>query len=115
MTIDLTKVRIFIRPGKTDLRKAINGLAVLVEQQMQGEVFSGNVYLFCNQERKLIKALWWDKSGFWLCQKRLEQAKFPWPKTVEAVQELSREQLIMLLDGIDFFNAHRTLYYKKVS
>ena len=120
MTIDLNKVRIFIRPGSTDLRKAVNGLAVIIEQQMKGAVFSGDVYLFCNEGRKLLKALWWDKSGFWLCQKRLEQAKFPWPKTKEEVQELSREQLLMLLDGIDFFKAHRTfgsqtLYYKKVS
>jgi len=115
MTIDLSKARIFIRPGSTDLRKAVNGLAVIIEQKMKSEVFNGDVYLFCNAERKLLKALWWDKSGFWLCQKRLEQAKFPWPKTIEAVKELSRDQLSMLLDGIDFFNAHKTLYYKKVS
>jgi transposase len=115
MTIDLSKVRIFIRPGGTDLRKAANGLSVIIEQQMKGGVFSGDVYLFCNQDRKLIKGIWWDRNGFWLCQKRLEEAKYPWPKTGEAVQELSGEQLTMLLDGIDFFHAHRTLYYKKVS
>ena len=115
MTIDLHKARIFIRPGSTDLRKAVNGLTVLIEQKMKGEVFSGDVYLFCNKERKLLKALWWDNSGFWLCQKRLEEAAFPWPKTMEAVRELRREQLLMLLDGIDFFKAHKTLYYKKVS
>ena len=115
MIIDLNKARIFIRPGNTDLRKAVNGLAMLVEQQMKGEVFSGDVFLFCNQERKLIKAIWWDKSGFWLCQKRLEEEKFPWPESIEAVKELSRQELQMLLDGIDFFKAHKTLYYKKVS
>jgi len=115
MNIDLNKVRIYIRPGRTDLRKAVNGLAVLVEQQMSGEPFSGNVYLFCNRERKLLKALWWDRNGFWLCQKRLEKDKFPWPQTNEAAQELSNEQIIMLLQGIDFFKAHKTLYYKKVS
>ena len=115
MRIDLSKARVFIRPGYTDLRKAVNGLAVIIEQQMEGEVFSGNVYLFCNKDRKLLKALWWDRNGFWLSQKRLEQDKFPWPLTKEAVQELSAEQLTMLLDGIDFFKAHKTLYYKKVS
>ena len=115
MIIDLNKARIFIRPGNTDLRKAVNGLAMLVEQQMKGEVFSGDVFLFCNQERKLIKAIWWDKSGFWLCQKRLEEEKYPWPESIEAVKELSRQELLMLLDGIDFFAAHKPLYYKKVS
>ena len=115
MTIDINKVRIFIRPGYTDLRKAINGLSVMIEQQMSGEPFSGNVYLFCNRERRLLKAVWWDMNGFWLAQKRLEQGKFPWPETAEAVQELSGEELSMVLRGIDFFKAHKTLYYKKVS
>ena len=58
MTIDISKARIFIRPGYTDLRKAVNGLTVMVEQQMAEEPFSGSLYLFCNRERKLLKALW---------------------------------------------------------
>jgi transposase len=115
MTIDLKKVKIFIRPGYTDMRKAANGLAVVVEQQMSGEVFSGNVYLFCSRNRKSIKALWWDNSGFWLSQKRLEKEKFPWPETKEEVKELTAEELQMLLQGIDFFKAHKKLNYKMVS
>ena len=115
MNVDLNNVRIFIRPGYTDLRKAVNGLSVIVERQMALQPFSGNIYLFCNRERKLIKALWWDRTGFWLSQKRLEQDKFPWPENGEAVRELNSEQLLMLLQGIDFFKAHKTLYYKKVS
>ena len=47
---------------------------------MAGEPFSGNVYLFCNRERKLLKAVYWDKTGFWLSQKRLEKDKYPWPQ-----------------------------------
>lgn len=99
MTIDLSKVRIFIRPGKTDLRKAVNGLAVMVEQQMAGKPFSGNVYLFCNRERKLLKALWWERNGFWLSQKRLEKDKYPWPQTGEDARELSAEELRCCLRG----------------
>jgi transposase len=115
MTIDLSKARIFIRPGYTDLRKAVNGLSVMIEQQMAGEPFSGNVYLFCNRGRTLLKAIWWDKTGFFFFFKRHEQDKFPLPKTSEAVQELNAEQLTMLLQGIDFFRVHKTLFYKKVS
>jgi len=115
MTPDFNKVRIFIRPGHTDLRKAVNGLAVMTEELMAGEPFSGNVYLFCNRERKLLKALWWDRNGFWLSQKRLEKDKYPWPETEEEARELSVEELSMLLKGIDFFKAHKELYYKKVS
>jgi transposase len=115
MTFDISKAKIVLRPGCTDLRKAVNGLAGIAEQQMSGEPFSGNVYLFCNRERKLLKALWWDKTGFWLSQKRLEKDRFPWPETKEAARELSGEELSMLLCGIDFFKAHKQLYYKKVS
>jgi transposase len=115
MIIDLNSTKIFIRPGNTDLRKAVNGLASIIEQGMSGEPFSGNAYLFCNKERRLLKAVWWDKTGFWLSQKRLEKDKYPWPDTVEAAQELSSEQLTMLLEGIDFFKAHKPLFYKNVS
>jgi transposase len=115
MTVDLSKARIFIRPGYTDLRKAVNGLAVIIEQLMSGEPFSGSVYIFCNRERKLMKVVWWDRNGFWLSQKRLEKDRYPWPETGEAVKELTGEELSMLLKGIDFFKAHKTLYYKKVS
>jgi len=115
MTIDLSTVRIFLRPGSTDLRKAVNGLAVIIEQDMSGEPFSGNVYLFCNRQRRLLKAVYWEKNGFWLSQKRLEKDKYPWPDTNEAARELCRDELSMLLSGIDFFNAHQELCYKKVS
>ena len=115
MTIDLSKARIFVRPGYTDLRKAVNGLAAIVEGNMCGDPFSGNVYIFCNRDRKLVKAVYWDKTGFWLSQKRLEKDKFPWPQDENEVRELTSEQLQLLLSGIDFFRAHKTLYYKKVS
>jgi transposase len=97
MTLDITRVRIFIRLGYTDLRKAVNGLSLLVGQEMGGEPFSGNVYLFCNRERKLLKGLWWDRNGFWLSRKRrtcgsLEQEKFPWPESREAARELEKPE-----------------------
>ena len=115
MTVDLSKVKIFLRPGYTDLRKAVNGLTMIIEQDMAGEPFSGNVYLFCNRERRLLKAVYWEKNGFWLSQKRLEKDRYPWPDTSEAARELGKEELQMLLSGIDFFRAHKELYYKKVS
>jgi transposase len=86
-----------------------------VEQQMTGEPFSGNVYLFCNRDRKLLKAIYWDMTGFWLSQKRLEKDKYPWPETKEGVAELNAEELSLLLRGIDFFKAHKPLFYKNVS
>jgi transposase len=115
MIFDLSTARIFIHPGNTDLRKAVSGLTAIVQDGMRADPFSGNIYLFCNRERKLLKAVYWDKTGFWLSQKRLEKDKFPWPQDESAVRELTAEQLQMLLTGIDFFRAHQKLFYKKVS
>ncbi|MDR3335970.1 MAG: IS66 family insertion sequence element accessory protein TnpB [Treponema sp.] len=114
MTVDLSATRIFIRPGHTDMRKAANGLTALVQDAMRLDPFSGSVYLFCGQNRKVLKAVWWDKTGFWLSQKRLEKEKFPWPESTEEVEELSREQLEMLLTGIDFWKAHKPVRYERI-
>ena len=116
MTIDLQTVKIYIRPGHTDLRKAVNGLSAMIQETMQHDPFSGSVYLFCNRDRKLLKCIWWDTTGFWLAQKRLAKgAKFPWPEHNETVEELKHEEVLMLLKGIDFWKAHKPVYYQKVS
>ena len=115
MIFDIGKTRIFVRPGITDLRKAVNGLSAIIQETLKEDPFSGSVYLFCNKGRKLIKAVYWDKTGFWLSQKRLEENKFPWPQDEEEVRELSAEELKMLFAGIDFFKAHREVFYKKVA
>ena len=114
MIIDLTQVKIFLRPGKTDMRKAINGLTAIVQEVMKYDPFSGSVFVFCNKERKLLKAVYWDKTGFWLSQKRLEKNRFPWPQDEAEAKELTVEELKMLLTGIDFFKAHKELFYKRV-
>jgi transposase len=114
MTVDLNRVRIYIRPGVTDMRKAANGLTALVQEEMKQDPFSGSVYLFCNRGRKLLKAVWWDRTGFWLSQKRLEKDRFPWPLSGAEAEELSAGQLRMLLEGIDFFRAHKPVQYERV-
>jgi transposase len=76
---------------------------------------SGSVFLFCNRGRELLKAVWWDQTGFWLSQKRLEKDRFPWPEHEQAAEELNAGEVKMLLAGIDFWKAHKPLFYKKVS
>ena len=115
MIFDLSKARIFLRPGVTDMRKAVNGLSAIVKGKMGQDPFSGSVYLFCSRDRRLLKAVYWDKTGFWLSQKRLEKEKYPWPQDEGEARELKAEQLQMLLAGIDFFKAHKEVYYKKTA
>jgi transposase len=114
MFVDCAKVKIFLRPGFTDMRKAANGLSVFVQEQMELDPFSGNLFLFCNKRRNIFKALYWDRNGFWLCKKRLEKDKFPWPVDQEGVQQIGEQQLRWLLDGIDFWKAHKKIPYSSV-
>ena len=115
MILDLSKVRIFVRPGPSDLRKAVNGLSILAETGMGQNPFGTNLFLFCNADRRLLKALYWDRNGFCLWQKRLERDQFPWPASEEAAREINRKQLLMLLDGIDFWKAHQDMKLERVS
>ena len=114
MLIDITAVAIYVRPGVTDMRKAINGLSVIAAEQMEKEPLSGSLFLFCNRERRILKCLYWDRNGFCLWQNRLERDKYPWPQD-EAARRISSEQLKMLFDGIDFWKAHRRIEYSAVS
>jgi len=115
MNIDWNKVEIFIKPGATDMRKQIQSLAVYVAEETKGDPLSGNLYVFCGKNRRLIKILYWDRNGFCLWQKRLEEDRFPWPRDVSEARIISREELFMILDGIDFFKAHKKLKYFAVS
>jgi transposase len=115
MTVDLSRVTIYIRPGYTDLRKGVNGLTAIIQEEMGLNPLSGSVFLFCNRGRKLLKAVWWDQTGFWLSQKRLEKDRFPWPEHELAAEEIRVEEVKMLLSGIDFWRAHKPLFYEKVS
>ena len=114
MIPDLNKTAIYISPGITDMRKQINGLAVVVQDELEKDPFASTLFLFCNRRRRILKALWWESNGFCLWQKRLEKDRFPWPADEGAAREISTEELKMLLAGIDFWKAHKKLDYRKV-
>lgn len=114
MIIDLSKVKIFVRTEPTDMRKQINGLSALVQEEMKLDVFGSNIFLFCNKARNRLKILYWDKNGFAMYLKKLEKDKFPWPRNLKEVKEITQEEIKLLLSGIDFWNAHKQLFYEKV-
>ncbi|WP_405126644.1 IS66 family insertion sequence element accessory protein TnpB [Ralstonia pseudosolanacearum] len=93
-------LKVYLHRDAVDFRKSINGLAALVEQAMGLDPFAAAVYVFRNRRADRIKILSWDRNGFWLLFKRLEQDQFAWPRQA-AVATLSVEQLHWLLQGID--------------
>jgi transposase len=115
MKINWDEVKIFIKPGPTDMRKQINGLSVLIQEETEYDPLNGNLYIFCNRSRRRLKILYWDRNGFCMWLKRLEQDKFPWPMNSDECRELTVKELEMLLAGINFFNAHQKLNFSAVS
>ena len=100
--------RIWIAAGFTDLRRGFQGLSSIVETVLEQAPFSGHVFVFRGKRGDLIKLLWWDGDGLCLFAKRLERGRFVWPRAEQGTMSLSRAQLSMLLEGIDWRRPVRT-------
>ena len=100
MLKNLTADNIFIVCGHTDMRKSIDGLAALVQQQFQLDLFTNSAFLFCGRRRDRMKVLLWEDDGFLLLYKRLEDGKFTWPRNEQEVRNITREQFIWLTQGL---------------
>ncbi|MDI9457328.1 MAG: IS66 family insertion sequence element accessory protein TnpB [Bacillota bacterium] len=101
MIFENSHTKVYLACGPTDLRKSIDGLAVLVREGFNLDPFSPCLYVFCNRKRDKLKILQWDHNGFWLYYRRLEKGRFQWPdgKRTEMVM-ISRRELNWLLDGL---------------
>ena len=104
-------MRVYIALGATDMRKSINGLSLLVQEQFELDLFTGNLFAFCNRKRDIVKILYWADNGFCIWMKRLEQDMFRWPESKEDVMEISQSALDWLLHGLDLRQAHQRLFY----
>jgi len=113
----LETARVHLCRDPVDFRKAINGLSILVAEELALDPFSAHVFAFCNRRRDQVKLLYWERNGFVLWQKRLEKDRFPWPRDEgEVVREVSGRELNWLLDGLDVFRLrpHEELSYTAV-
>ena len=110
-----TSVQVFIALGATDMRKSINGLSIIVEEVLELDLFTGNLFAFCNRNRDIVKILYWDLNGFCVWKKRLEKDKFRWPESEQEVMRISRSALNWLLHGLDLSQAHQRLAYQSTT
>lgn len=110
-----SSAKVYIALGATDMRKSINGLSLLVEEQFELDLFTGSMFAFCNRKRDIVKILYWAENGFCLWMKRLEKDMFRWPDSEEEVLEISRTALQWLLHGLDLEHAHKPLSSTSVS
>ena len=100
--------RIWIAAGVTDMRRGFIGLCAQVQTVLEQQPLSGHVFVFRGRRGDIIKCLWFDGDGLCLFAKRLERGRFIWPQAAEGTVSLTRAQLSMLLEGIDWRRPERT-------
>ena len=100
----LDEMRVHLCRDRVDFRKQMRGLSVLVQEELALDPFGAHLFAFCNRRRDHIKLLYWERNGFVLWQKKLEQDRFRWPREADTeVVVLSGRELNWLLDGLDVF------------
>lgn len=99
-----TAGKVFIYSQPTDMRKGFDGLYGLVLSGMQLNPQLGYLFVFLNKTRTVIKILHWNGDGLAIFHKRLEAGTFKRPSSLKNApnSELTREELFMILRGIDF-------------
>jgi len=103
-------LRIFVALEPLDMRKQFDGLAGAVRKELSGEPLSGHVFLFFNRRRTMVKAIYWDGSGYCLWAKRLERGCFRVPVVKRdgiAQVEMEMSELMLVLEGIELAGATR--------
>lgn len=107
--------RYFLHSGRTDMRMGFDSLCGIVADGMKRDFLSGDVFIFVNRCRNRIKLLVWDRSGFVVWYKRLEEGTFelPQPAAGEPCTELRWERLVMILEGIQLSSVKQRKRYAR--
>jgi transposase len=107
-------VKIFIYTQPTDMRCGFNKLSMLAENFMRQDPFSGHLFVFFNRYGDKCKILFWDRTGFCIWYKRLQEGTFerlPHPPGAAAL-EVDVARLTWILEGIDLFKTRRRRRYE---
>lgn len=102
-------VKVHLAVGRTDMRKGMDGLAMIVQETLKQEPFSGHLFVFRGRNARMIKILFWDGTGLCLFTKRLNKFRLFWPLVYEEGKsvKVTAGQLRMLIDGIDWRKPER--------
>lgn len=108
---------VYVHGAPVDGRRGNDGLVGLVEQCLGRDAFAPACFVFRGRRCDRVKILYWDRNGFWLCQKRLERDRFLWPRADAAGVTLTMTQLVWLLSGFDLaaMRGHAPLVYRRAS
>jgi transposase len=108
-------VRVYLCTSPCDMRRSFDGLHALVTGAMQLDAFAGHLFVFANRRKDRVKILYWDRDGFAVWAKRLEEGTYAMPFGDEARREITAQELGALLSGIDLSTAKRRKRYRRGS
>lgn len=109
-------LKVFVAVEPCDMRKGFNGLHALVTERMKEDPKAGALFVFANRRRTRLKILFWDRTGLWVCTKRLEEGTFSWPHSTDggaAKLRLTPEALALLTDGVDLRGPRLRPWYER--
>lgn len=110
-----SSVRVYLCTSPCDMRRSFDGLHALVTSSLQLDALAGHLFVFSNRRRDRIKILYWDRDGFAVWAKRLEEGTYAMPFTErgEPRREITAQELGALLSGIDLSQAKRRKRYRR--
>ncbi len=108
-----SQLRIWLYTQPADMRKSYNGLTALVKQKLQEDPLSGQLFVFINRKRTQMKVLYFDRSGYCIWAKRLEQGLFHFDSRTAEKTLLNWTDLKLIIEGIDTTSIHQFKRYKR--
>jgi transposase len=110
-------VRVYLCLIACDMRKSFDGLAALARGQMELDPLGGHLFVFGSRRRDRVKILYWDRDGYAVWAKRLEEGTYelPFSEPGEARREITAQELGALLSGIDLTHATRRKRYRRAT
>jgi transposase len=109
-------VRVYLCLTPCDMRKSFDSLHALVREQLELDAFAGHLFVFASRRKDRVKILYWDRDGFAMWSKRLEEGTYVVPfgdGDEERRQEITAQELGALLSGIDLQQVPRRKRYRR--
>jgi len=111
-------VRVYLCLTPCDMRKSFDSLQTLVREHLELDAFAGHLFVFTSRRKDRVKILYWDRDGFAVWSKRLEEGTYVVPfgdAAAERRREITAQELGALLSGIDLNTAKRRKRYRRES
>lgn len=100
-------LKVFVATKALDMRKSFDGMAAIVSQDLQQNIYHGHLFVFSNKRCDRVKIFYWDCTGYCYWYKRLEKGVFRFPKITDKVYKISSSELALLLEGIELTHRQR--------